>query len=34
MKSLMKVTTPAPSLHPSDVETAYNRANINYKNKI
>jgi tetratricopeptide (TPR) repeat protein len=24
---------PIPSVHPSDVETAYNRANINYKNK-
>ncbi|MDR2437550.1 MAG: tetratricopeptide repeat protein, partial [Endomicrobium sp.] len=25
--------TPIPSVHPNDIETAYNRANINYKNK-
>jgi tetratricopeptide (TPR) repeat protein len=28
-----EVATSVPSLHPSDIETAYNRANINYKNK-
>jgi tetratricopeptide (TPR) repeat protein len=27
------LSTSIPSVHPSDVETAYNRANINYKNK-
>jgi tetratricopeptide (TPR) repeat protein len=28
-----EISSSLPSLHPSDVEMAYNRANINYKNK-
>jgi tetratricopeptide (TPR) repeat protein len=28
-----EISTPTPSVHPSDVETMYNRANMNYKNK-
>jgi tetratricopeptide (TPR) repeat protein len=28
-----ELSTNVPSLHPNDIETEYNRANINYKNK-
>ena len=28
-----EIRTNVPSLHPNDIETEYNRANINYKNK-